>query len=225
MKICGKCNIEKPFDDFEFLKKVNRYESRCNECVKSYNKEYYLKNKQKIIERSNSYYKENTEKVLLTVKKYREQNETKVKKWKVDYHIKNVEKIRQKTKNWRKNNKEKRNRSERERMKTDFLHKLAHYLRVRTNFYIKKAGFKKSSSSLELIGISSIQLKEHLEKQFIQGMSLSNYGEWHIDHIIPLSSAKTEDEIYKLCHYTNLQPLWAEDNLKKSNKILVKNII
>jgi hypothetical protein len=52
-------------------------------------------------------------------------------------------------------------------------------------------------------------------------MSWDRIGkEIHIDHIIPLSSAKSEDEIYKLCHYTNLQPLWAEDNLKKSNKIL-----
>ena len=51
-------------------------------------------------------------------------------------------------------------------------------------------------------------------------MSWDNYGKWHIDHIIPLSSANSEDDIYKLCHYTNLQPLWAEDNLKKSNKIL-----
>ena len=51
-------------------------------------------------------------------------------------------------------------------------------------------------------------------------MSWDNYGDWHIDHIIPLSSAKTEEEIYKLAHYTNLQPLWAEDNIKKSNKIL-----
>ena len=51
-------------------------------------------------------------------------------------------------------------------------------------------------------------------------MSWDNYGKWHIDHIIPLSSANSEDDIYKLCNYTNLQPLWAEDNLKKSNKKL-----
>ena len=61
-------------------------------------------------------------------------------------------------------------------------------------------------------------LKEHLESQFIDGMGWDNRVEWHIDHIIPLSSAKTEDELYRLCHYTNLQPLWAEDNLKKGNK-------
>jgi hypothetical protein len=51
-------------------------------------------------------------------------------------------------------------------------------------------------------------------------MNWSNRKEWHIDHIIPLSSAKTEEELLKLFHYTNLQPLWANDNIKKSNKIL-----
>ena len=51
-------------------------------------------------------------------------------------------------------------------------------------------------------------------------MSWENHGKWHIDHIIPLSTANTEEDILNLCHYTNLQPLWAEDNIKKSNKIL-----
>ena len=62
-----------------------------------------------------------------------------------------------------------------------------------------------------------------VEEQFVDGMSWDNYGiyGWHIDHIIPLSSAKTEEEIFKLCHYTNLQPLWAVDNLKKSNKLII----
>jgi hypothetical protein len=58
------------------------------------------------------------------------------------------------------------------------------------------------------------------EEKFTEGMSWDNKNEWHIDHIIPLSSAQTEEELYKLCHYTNLQPLWAEDNLRKSNKIV-----
>jgi hypothetical protein len=61
---------------------------------------------------------------------------------------------------------------------------------------------------------------EYLGDLFTEKMNWDNYGEWHIDHIIPLSSANTEEEIYKLCHYTNLQPLWAEDNIKKSNKII-----
>jgi hypothetical protein len=63
-------------------------------------------------------------------------------------------------------------------------------------------------------------LKEHIEKQFIDDMNWDNKGNWHIDHIIPLSSAKTEVELMKLFHFSNLQPLWASDNIKKSNKIV-----
>jgi hypothetical protein len=59
-----------------------------------------------------------------------------------------------------------------------------------------------------------------MENKFTEGMSWDNQGKWHIDHIIPLSSANSEEEIYKLFHYTNLQPLWAKDNLSKHNKIL-----
>ena len=64
-------------------------------------------------------------------------------------------------------------------------------------------------------------MKEYIEQKFTEGMCWNLVGkEIHIDHIIPLSSANTEEDIYKLCHYTNLQPLWAKDNLSKSNKIL-----
>ena len=79
---------------------------------------------------------------------------------------------------------------------------------------------KKNNKTFNMIGCSPEFLKEHLEKQFVDGMNWENRGDWHIDHILPLSSAQNEDEIYKLCHYTNLQPLWAEDNIKKSNKIV-----
>jgi hypothetical protein len=81
----------------------------------------------------------------------------------------------------------------------------------------------KRGRTIELIGIDIVGLKNYLETKFTDGMTWENYGlyGWHIDHIIPLSSAKNEDEFTKLCHYTNLQPLWAEDNLKKSNKVII----
>ena len=94
-------------------------------------------------------------------------------------------------------------------------------MRDRLNQYFKYNTFNKNNTTFDIIGCSPQFLKEYLEKQFVIGMSWENhslYG-WHIDHIIPLSSAKTEDELYTLCHYTNLQPLWAKDNLEKSNKI------
>lgn len=59
----------------------------------------------------------------------------------------------------------------------------------------------------------------HIQLQFAPGMTWANHGDWHIDHRVPLASAKTIVEREKLCHYTNLQPLWAQDNLKKSSKL------
>ena len=82
----------------------------------------------------------------------------------------------------------------------------------------------KKNKTFEIVGCEPNELKMYLEKQFVVGMSWENRNEWHIDHIIPLSSAKTEDELYKLCHYTNLQPLWVVENIQKSNKILSNNI-
>lgn len=73
------------------------------------------------------------------------------------------------------------------------------------------------------LGCSSEQLKRHLESKFESGMTWENYGEWHIDHSYPLSKAYEEgqESFSKACHYTNLQPLWAKDNLAKSNSITI----
>ncbi len=90
--------------------------------------------------------------------------------------------------------------------------------RVREAFKSKK--WKIGGSSEQLLGVSFIVAKAHIERQFIKGMSWNNYGLWHIDHILPISLAKNEEELIALCHYTNLQPLWAKDNIAKSNKIL-----
>ena len=80
----------------------------------------------------------------------------------------------------------------------------------------------KTKKTCELIGCNWEQLKKYLESKFQQGMSWENYAYygWHIDHIIPLASASNREEMEKLCHYTNLQPLWAQDNLSKGDKIV-----
>ncbi len=69
------------------------------------------------------------------------------------------------------------------------------------------------------IGCSFAELKIHVERQFTKGMTWENRDQWHIDHIIPLSTAKTEEDVIRLNHYTNLRPLWAKDNLAKSDKV------
>lgn len=81
---------------------------------------------------------------------------------------------------------------------------------------------KKFDVTFELLGCSIDDFLQHLESQFTEGMSWGNQGEWHIDHIKPCSSfdLSKEDEQRKCFHYTNLQPLWAIDNIKKGSKII-----
>ena len=91
----------------------------------------------------------------------------------------------------------------------------------RLRVFMKSKNLTKRNRTFSIVGCSPDELKKYLESKFVLGMSWENQGDWHIDHFIPLSSAQTEEQIYKLCHYTNLQPLWAEDNLKKSNKLII----
>ena len=108
----------------------------------------------------------------------------------------------------------------RNRIKTDINFRLAHNLRNRLRHAIKNN--QKVGSAVRDLGCSVQELKEHLENQFTEGMSWDNYGlyGWHIDHITPLASFNLEDreQFLQAANYTNLQPLWAEDNLRKGDK-------
>ena len=109
-----------------------------------------------------------------------------------------------------------------ERFKSDLNYRLRMLLRGRIRSVMRTQRAKKNSQVYSLIGCSLEYLKQHLENQFTEGMNWSNIGKWHIDHIYPLSKFDlTKLDQQKLAfHYSNLQPLWAEENLKKSSKIL-----
>ncbi len=92
-------------------------------------------------------------------------------------------------------------------------------MRNRLNNFFKYKEKTKSKKTIELIGCSWEELKIHIENQFVDGMNWDRRNELHFDHIVPLASAKNEEELIKLCNYKNLQPLWAVDNLKKGAKI------
>ena len=102
----------------------------------------------------------------------------------------------------------------------DPLFNLATRVRRRIKTFLKGKGLDVNTATRQMVGCDTETLKRHLESLFCEGMGWHNKNKWHIDHIIPLSSAKTEDDILRLCHYTNLQPLWAIDNLLKGNKII-----
>lgn len=110
---------------------------------------------------------------------------------------------------------------QRTRLKIDSLYRFTKNVRrlVLSAFTRNKTKkYHKQSKTVELLGCTISELRDHLERQFQPGMTFENHGEWHIDHRIPLSSATSQTEIEKLCHYTNLQPLWAADNRAKGKK-------
>jgi len=98
------------------------------------------------------------------------------------------------------------------------LFRLSSNYRNRTSSAFRLGGYQKGTKTEKMLGIDFNSLKQYLENQFTKGMSWDNYGKWHIDHIIPLSSANTEEELKLLCHYKNLQPLWSFDNISKNGK-------
>jgi hypothetical protein len=206
-KICNKCGLKKNLN--EFGKRKDRpigYTSKCLKCRNEQYKEYYKNNHQKELDRGHKYKSKNYESVLKKNKKWRENNP----EYQSNYSQNNKEKI-----NIRKRKYDKKKRA------IDPLYKLRKNCRTRLIEFLKTKNIRKNSKTFDIIGCSPINLKEHIEKQFTEGMSWDNYGfyGWHIDHRIPLDSGKSEGEIYKLCHFTNLQPMWWKENLKKGKKL------
>tara|TARA_R110000782_G_scaffold255940_1_gene344833 strand:- start:322 stop:1041 length:720 start_codon:yes stop_codon:yes gene_type:complete len=230
MKTCSKCNVEKELT--EFYKNKARINGcvRCKACYKEYDKEYRKNNIEKLAEKNKEYRETNKEKLKEKAKEYRKNNKKKIKekakKYNKKYYKKNKEKIKGRGKEYRENNIEHikeymKGYSERnkERYKIDSLYRLKINLRCRTVAAFRLKGWKKNTKTQKTLGCSFKTAHKHIERQFTKGMTWDNKSEWHIDHIIPLSSAKTELELMKLCHYRNLQPLWAKDNLEKGATI------
>lgn len=132
------------------------------------------------------------------------------------YRIENPEKVRAAKKKWYRENPEKVKEMRKKELKAPGA-RVAAYMRTRVRLAILSQKTWKRGKTLELLGCSVAELKDYLESNFHVGMSWDNYGRWHIDHIRPCSSFDlTQEKEQKLCfHYSNLQPLWATDNLKK----------
>ena len=190
MKKCSKCKEERSFSKFH-KNKFNKdgYQYQCKDCKKSYNsryseykKQYYLKNKDRILKKNRQYYENNKEKYIERVVNYNRQYR-------------------------------------REKYGTDIYFKLQKRLRNRINSAVRN---NKGGSAVKDLGCSLRKLKKYLESKFQPGMSWENYGYdgWHIDHINALANFDLTDreQFLEACNYTNLQPLWAEDNFKKSDK-------
>jgi hypothetical protein len=218
-------NIEK------YKEKDKLYREKNIEKCKERDKIYYENNKEKVSKQQKQHYLDNKEKFSIKNKKAY-QNQTEEQKQKRVQAVKkyienNKELVNKKNLDNYYNNKEKRLKQQKEycknKYKNDILYKLRIIISSTISRRLKKVTDKKSKSSLEMVGLDNWNLlKEHIEKQWEVGMNWNNYGNksdnWSIDHVIPISSATTEEEIYKLNHYTNLRPMWHTDNIKKGNK-------
>ena len=186
-------------------------------------KNHYEENKAKILQEKKEYYKKNKDRIKVTQKEYRDSTREKIAEKNRIYREANKENLKAYYKEYGQKNKEvlreKARIRKKKRRKSDSLYRMSCELRSRVRKSFKMKGWKKGSATEQLLGTDWRTAFEHIENLFTEGMSWDNHGDWHIDHIKPIASAKTEEELKLLCHYTNLQPLWAEDNLKKGAKM------
>ena len=121
-------------------------------------------------------------------------------------------------------NKEAIAKYKKERRDTNPIFKLSHNIRVLIGKSFRNGGFNKKSKTAEILGCSFDEFHQHIEAQFTDGMSWSRFDEIHIDHRLPLSAANTEAELLVLNHHRNLQPMWATENLAKSDSYCPKEL-
>ena len=195
-KICNECNISLQITNF--YNKPNSkggVNAKCKDCIKKLRDP----NKRK------QYYKNNINKFKEYQKLFNINNLTYAK----EYYTLNKDTINLNRRQWSKN-----------KRKNDSLFKLSHNIRSLIYCSFKNQFTKKSKKTIEILGCSFEEFKVHLEKQFDDKMNWDNQGSyWDMDHIKPVSLATNEQELLELNHYTNFQPLYWKDNIKKSNKI------
>lgn len=161
-----------------------------------YQKQYRLNNKVRKKEIDKIYKENNKEKIAIYQKQYYKNNKTKLKVYANNYCI--------------------------QKNKLDINFKLTKVLRSRIYYAMKSIDWKGNCNREELLGGDINIVKAHIESLFKEGMSWENQGKWHIDHILPIGICNNQEDIIARCHYKNLQPLWAIDNLKKGSSITIE---
>ena len=160
-------------------------------------KKYREKNKEKLSKKHKLWYENNKDKWDVYIKEYREKNIDKIRQIKRDY--------------------------ERNRKATDPLYKLISNFRTAIYQVLKESNVEKNKSYFDILGYTPEELINHLEKQFKDDMTWDNYGIWHVDHKLPITSFDIQEmgdeEFMKCWCLDNLQPMWGEENIRKSNKL------
>jgi hypothetical protein len=190
MKKCFICKTDKLLSEFYKHKTTkDGFENRCKICFRQWQKNRYYLNRESRIDQ---------------VKEYKRNNRSKVNEYKNQWQKDNREKLRPYFRVYNQ-----------QRKINDINFKIAASLRTR--LYIAMHNHQKVGSAVKDLGCSIQELKIYFESKFKPGMSWKNWGKWHIDHVQSLASfdLTKREELLKACHYSNLQPLWAKENIRK----------
>lgn len=187
---------------------------------------YYAANRDKALARKAAHRAANRERINTRQAAYYSANREKFKAYYAACYAANPEKVKAQNAAYRAANREKVNASKAaystNRYRTDPNFRITLLIRSHLRRIVKSGGVK-DATSLSYVGCTVAQLRKHLERQFTPGMTWQNHGEWHIDHITPLAAfdfAAFPAQIKQAEHYTNLRPMWARDNLSKSDALL-----
>lgn len=209
-KLCGKI--------FEYKKGKKFCSTKCQQ------KDYRLNNKKRLKKYHSDYYKDNKDVLDIKNSEWRKNNPYYMTNYNKKYYKENEEKIKTQTSKWSKDNKERsnylKNLSRKNRYKNNYLFRIEVRLRNRIRKAMVSNNFKKDKSLRNILGCDLKFLSKYLDETFKNnyGRDYTDNDVIHIDHIIPLSKAKSKSELYALNHYTNLQYLLVQDNLIKGAK-------
>lgn len=241
MKKCTRCGTTKDLGEFYKEKRAkDGRTSACKSCIDENNRKWRAENPEKIRDGQKRYREENAERVKESGKKWRMENAARRKEVNQAWHAANKDRVRETTKAYRLKNADhlkarskeyaaanpdrmrEAKRKHKEKTLSTPRGKLENAIGANIRNGIKR-GSKQGRRTFDLLGYSCDDLMVHLEKQFQPGMSWANYGEWHIDHEIPLAAHnyETPDDIdfKRAWALSNLRPMWAYDNMSKGAKL------
>lgn len=216
LKKCSCCGELKLLDMFS-IHKACKYgvNNKCKKCVSKYHKQHYQEHKAE----KKEYSKKHKKRIIEYQKQWRQEHKEEIIEYQKQWCKEHKEYIKEKAKIYQKEKKQYLNKQrikyKKNRKEKDKLFKLKFNISSLVRGSIKRNGYQKKSKTTDILGCSIEEFKQYLEQQFKSWMNWDNYGKyngeygygWDIDHIIPVSSAKTEEDILKLNNYTNLQPL------------------
>lgn len=208
MRQCRVCCEIKPATEDRFYFDRGSPQGICKSCRKADEQRRRSLNPERFKAQLKDWYRKNKEYVAAKNQEYRAKNRESLIAASKAYYRKDPKRHIASSLRWRS-----------EQRKVNPVFALQERMRSAIGYAFRDRGYTKRSKTHEILGCDWEFFKLHIERQFLKGMTWENKGDWHIDHIQPMASAKTEADVLALSHYTNLRPLWAADNFAKSDEV------